>query len=52
MIELRRFHEYAKPAINWDDLQDQLDDMLIQYGLTVEDVDVFDYEEMEDFGDE
>ena len=52
MIELRRFHEYAKLAINWDDLQDQLDDMLIQYGLTIEDVDVFDYEEMEDFGDE
>lgn len=51
-IELRRFHEYAKLALNWDELQDQLDDMLIQYGLTMEDVDVFDYEEMEDFGDE
>lgn len=52
MIELRRFHEYAKLALNWDDLQDQLEDMLIQYELTIEDIDVFDYEEMEDFGDE
>lgn len=51
-IELRRFHEYAKLALNWDDLKEQLDDLLIQYELTVEDVDVYDYEEMEDFGDE
>lgn len=51
-IELRRFHEYAKLALNWDDLQDQLSDMLIEYGLSMEDIDVFDYEEMEDFGDE
>lgn len=52
MIELRRFHEYAKLALNWDDLKDQLDDMLIEYGLTIEDVDVYDYEEMEEFTDE
>lgn len=51
-IELRRFHEYARLALNWDDLQDQLDDMLTEYGLTLEDVDVYDYEEMEDSGDE
>lgn len=52
MIELRRFYEYAKLANNWNDLQDQLDDMLVQYGLTIEDIDVFDYEGMEDLGDE
>lgn len=52
IIELRRFHEYARLALNWDDLQDQLDDMLTEYGLTLEDVDVYDYEEMEDSGDE
>lgn len=52
IIELRRFHEYARLALNWDDLQDQLDDMLAEYGLTLEDVDVYDYEEMEDSGDE
>ena len=52
IIELRRFHEYARLALNWDDLQDQLDDMLTEYGLTLEDVDVYDYEEMEDSEDE
>ena len=52
IIELRRFHEYARLALNWDDMQDQLDDMLTEYGLTLEDVDVYDYEEMEDSGDE
>ena len=52
MIELRRFHEYAKLALNWDELQDQLDDMLIEYGIEMEEIDVFDYDEMEDEGDE
>ena len=52
IIELRRFHEYARLALNWDDMQDQLDDMLTEYGLTLEDVDVYDYEEMEYSGDE
>lgn len=51
-IELRRFHEYAKLSINWNELEDELSDLLIQYGLTIEDVDVYDYEEMEDYGDE
>ena len=32
-IELRRFHEYAKLSENWNDLEDELTDMLIQYGL-------------------
>jgi len=52
LIELRRFHEYAKLALNWQELQGQLSDMLNNYGLTVEDIDVFDYEEMEDYQDE
>lgn len=52
MIELRRYHEYAKLALNWEELQDQLDDMLIEYNLQIEDIDVYDYEEMEDLGDE
>lgn len=51
-IELRRFHEYAKLALNSESLLERLDDLLIEYGLTMEDVDVFDYEDMEDFGDE
>ncbi len=51
-IELRRFHEYAKLSQNWKDLEAELTDMLIQYGLSMEDVDVYDYEEMEDYSDE
>lgn len=51
-IELRRFHEYAKLSENWNDLEGELTDMLIQYGLSIEDVDVYDYEEMEDYDDE
>lgn len=51
-IELRRFHEYAKLSQNWKDLEVELTDMLIQYGLSIEDVDVYDYEEMEDYSDE
>lgn len=51
-IELRRFHEYAKLAKNWDDLQNELEDLLIEYGLSQEDIDVYDYEEMEDYESE
>ena len=51
-IELRRFHEYARLALNWDKLQIELDDHLGTYGLTKEDVDVYDYDEMEDIIDE
>ena len=51
-IELRRFNEYAKLAENWDELQDELEDLLIRYGLSQEDIDVYDYEEMEDYESE
>ena len=51
-IELRRFHEYARLALNWDELEVELNDHLGAYGLTVEDVDVYDYEEMEEMIDE
>lgn len=47
-IELRRFHEYARLAINWGELSGKLDDLLSQYGLDITDVDVYDYEEMEE----
>lgn len=46
-IELRRFHEYARLALNWVDLELELQSQLAVYGLTVEDVDVYDYEDME-----
>ncbi len=51
-IELRRFLEYAKLALNWDELKDELDDLLSRYGLSIDDVDVYDYEEMEVIIDE
>lgn len=51
-IELRRFHEYAKLSLNYEETESELEDMLIQYGLSIEDVDVYDYEEMEDEIDE
>ena len=47
-IELRRFHEYAKLALNWTDLSGTLDSLLRQYELDITDVDVYDYEEMEE----
>lgn len=51
-IELRRFHEYARLALNWENLEQELDDHLTTYGLNIEDVDVYDYEEMEEMIDE
>ena len=46
-IELRRFREYSRLAINSHELERELEKYLIQYGLSSEDVDVYDYEEME-----
>ncbi len=51
-IEFRRFHEYAKLSLNREKLLPELDNYLGDYGLTVEDVDVYDYEDMEDSLDE
>lgn len=51
-IELRRFHEYARLALIWNDLEVKLADHLGAYGLTIEDVDVYDYEGMEELIDE
>jgi superfamily II DNA or RNA helicase len=47
-IEFRRFHEYAKLSLNWEELAPELENYLGDYGLTVEDVDVYDYEDMEE----
>ena len=47
-----RFNEYAKLAKNWNKLHDELEDLLIQYGLSQEDIGVYDYEEMEDYESE
>lgn len=52
VIELRRFKEFARLALNWEDLQEELQHMMDSYSLSDEDVDVYDYEDMEDYGDE
>lgn len=51
-IELRRFREYAKLSSNWDELKPEFDRYLREYGLEISDVDVYDYEDMEDGLDE
>lgn len=51
-IELRRFLEYAKLALNWDETEIQLSALCDRYGLTMEDIDVYDYEDMEEPLDE
>lgn len=51
-IELRRFHEYAKLSSNWDELRPEFESYIREYGLEISDVDVYDYEDMEDGLDE
>lgn len=51
-IELRRFREYARLALNWSELEQELNNHLMTYGLSDEDIDVYDYDEMEDIIDE
>ena len=51
-IEFRRFNEYAKLSLNWHELKTELEWHLENYGLFLEDIDVYDYEDMEDTLDE
>lgn len=51
-IEFRRFHEYAKLSLNLEELAPELENHLWNYGLAIEDVDVYDYEDMEESLDE
>ena len=51
-IEFRRFLEYARLALNWHELEPILHEYLDYYSLSEEDVDVYDYEGMEDLLDE
>jgi superfamily II DNA or RNA helicase len=51
-IEFRRFHEYAKLALNYEALKPEFDRYLREYSLELADVDVYDYEDMEDGLDE
>lgn len=51
-IELRRYLEYARLSQNWGELEPELNSLLSEYGLDMEDIDVFDYDEAEDTLDE
>lgn len=51
-IEFRRFYEYAKLALNWGELEPELESYLTRYNLRIEDIDVYDYEDVEDTVDE
>ena len=46
-IEFRRFREYARLALNADELLTELDEMIAPYGITDEELAVYDYEDME-----
>lgn len=46
-IELRRFLEYGRLALNWAELESELESQLATYGLSFEDIDVYDYDDME-----
>lgn len=51
-IELRRYKEYAKLAVNCNELLLKLGDLMDIYGITDEQLDVFEYDEMEVDDDE
>ena len=51
-IELRRFREYAHLALNWDELYSELNSYLAMYGIDESEIDVYDYDDMEDESDE
>ena len=51
-IELRRFREYAHLALNWNELKRELNNLLFSYRLADEDINVYDYDEMEDVTDD
>jgi superfamily II DNA or RNA helicase len=51
-IEFRRFREYAHLALNWDELSVQLNSYLSTYGIDECEIDVYDYEDVEEESDE
>ena len=45
-IEFRRFYEYAKLALNWGELELELESYLARYDLCIEDIDVYAYDDV------
>ena len=46
-IELRRFYEYSRLADNWNDLKREFDAQLEDYNLSIDDINIYEYEEQE-----
>lgn len=51
-IEFRRYYEYARLAINSEELLENLNDELYSYGLTLEDVNSYEFDDLEVNADE
>ena len=51
-IEFRRYYEYARLAINSEELMENLNDELYSYGLTLEDVNSYEFDDLEVNADE
>ncbi len=47
IIEFRRFKEYAKLAVNAEELEKELHTQLSSFGLSFEDINAFEYEDVE-----
>ena len=52
IIEFRRFYEYARLATNKNELLLELKNKMTYYGLSLEDISTFEYDEMETNSDE
>lgn len=52
LIEFRRFREYARLAKNSEELLTELNNLTVQYGISDEALDVYEYEDMEVADDE
>lgn len=52
-IEFRRFYEYAKLSINWnEELEAELNSKMAEYGVSLEDIGTFEYDDVEEPLDE
>lgn len=47
-IELRRFKEYGRLALNWNELKEKFEEHLLVYNLSNEDIDIYDYDTVEE----
>ena len=51
-IELRRLLEYGRLSLNFDEIEPELNELCDRYGLTFDDIDVYDFDDVEETLDE